>query len=79
MEKRIYFLVVNKIYRINNQDNWKTAQIKPARDRFTQPSTAILDNGKVWPLHSKLNMLANPTLVPSQQFSIQIADFKPVN
>ncbi|MCZ4222532.1 gluconolaconase [Pedobacter rhodius] len=73
---------VNKIYRISSSDNWQSAKIKAAttgEDRFAQPSTAILDAGQVWVLNSKLNELSNPTLVPSKEFSLQLAVFKPLN
>ncbi|RDC57970.1 gluconolaconase [Pedobacter chinensis] len=73
---------VNRVYRISSSDNWQTAKIKAAtagEDRFQQPSTAIMNNGQVWVLNSKLNELSNPTLVPSKEFSVQQAIFKPVN
>lgn len=73
---------VNKIYRISSTDKWQTAKIKSAttgEDRFQQPSTAVVDGEKVWILNSKLNELSNPTLVPSKEFSVQLAVFRPVN
>jgi len=73
---------VNRVYRIGSSDNWQTAKIKSAtagEDRFQQPSTAVINNGQVWVLNSKLNELSNPTLVPSKEFSVQQAVFKPMN
>lgn len=73
---------VNKIYRVASSDNFLTATIKSAttgEDRFQQPSTVINNGGQIWVLNSKLNELSNPTLVPSKEFSLQLAQFKPVN
>jgi sugar lactone lactonase YvrE len=71
----------NKVFRLSSSDNWKTARISSAttgEDRFAQPSTLVADKGQIWVLNSKLNELANPALVPSKEFSVQLAVFKPV-
>ena len=73
---------VNKIFRIASADDWQTASVKAAtsgEDRFAQPSTAIADANRIWVLNSKLNELSNPAMVPSKEFSLQLAVFRPVN
>jgi hypothetical protein len=72
---------VNKVFTISSADKWITAKVKSAtagNDRFAQPSTGVLVNGRVWALNSKLNELSNKTMPPSQEFSLQVAAFKPV-
>ncbi|GAA4321835.1 SMP-30/gluconolactonase/LRE family protein [Mucilaginibacter gynuensis] len=72
---------VNKVFKISSVDNWSSAEVKEATggtDRFAQPSTGVVGAGKVWVLNSRLNELSNPTLVPSKEFSLQLAVFQPV-
>lgn len=70
---------VNKVYKLSSSDNWSTAKViastSPA-DRFKQPSTATMQQDKVYVLNSKLNELSNPTMPPSKEFSLQLAVFK---
>ncbi|TWR31534.1 gluconolaconase [Mucilaginibacter pallidiroseus] len=71
---------VDKIFQIYSIDNWQTAKIKAATaatDRFQQPSTATMADGKIFVLNSKLNELADPTKKPSISFPLQEAVFKP--
>lgn len=73
---------VDKVYTLASSDNWVTAKITSATggtDRFQQPSTALMKDGKVWVLNSKLNEIGNPTIPPSKEFSLQLAEFKPVD
>lgn len=73
---------VNKCYKLESADNWQTAKVTAAthsEDRFQQPSTGVIQNGKVWLLNSKLNELSNPTIPPSREFSLQLAELKPLN
>lgn len=70
---------VDKIFQIYSTDNWQTAKIKAATaatDRFQQPSTATMANGKIYVLNSKLNELADPTKKPSVSFPLQEVIFK---
>jgi DNA-binding beta-propeller fold protein YncE len=72
---------VDKVFKIESTDNWATAKIKAAtggEDRFQHPSTGTIANGKVYVLNSKMNELADPTKKPSKEFSLQVAEFKPV-
>ncbi|MDQ7948402.1 MAG: gluconolaconase [Pedobacter sp.] len=72
---------VNKVYRIKSNDNWRSAKLTGATagdDRFAQPSTQVSINGVIWALNSKLNELSNPTMPPSMEFSVQKAEFRPV-
>jgi hypothetical protein len=48
------------------------------RRRFQQPSTVTTANGKTYVLNSKLNELADPVKRPSKEFSLQLAEFKPM-
>lgn len=72
---------VNKVYTISSGDNFMSAKVVSAtdgNDRFAQPSTGIMRNGKFWALNSKLNELTNKTMPPSVEFSLQEAVFRPV-
>lgn len=72
---------VDKVFQLESTDGWQTANVKAATaaaDRFQQPSTGTMFNGKLYVLNSKLNELADPTKKPSIEFSIQEAVFKPV-
>jgi len=73
---------IDKCYRIESADNWQTASVTAStqsEDRFQQPSTGVVQNGKIWLLNSKLNELSNPTIPPSREFSLQLAELKPLN
>lgn len=70
---------VDKVFKLHSTDNWKTAKVilsTRAADRFAKPSTAVMAQGQVWVLNSKLNELTDPTKPPSTEFSIQLADLK---
>jgi hypothetical protein len=72
---------VDKILQLPSTDNWSSARIKAATsggDRFQQPSTVTTANGKTYVLNSKLNELADPVKRPSKEFSLQLAEFKPM-
>lgn len=72
---------VNMVYQLNSTDDWKTAKIiatTKGTDRFAQPSTGTIGNGKIYVLNSKLNELKDPTVLPSKEFSIQVARLVPV-
>lgn len=72
---------VDKIFQLSSTDNWQSAKVKAAtsgEDRFQQPSTVTSANGKTYVLNSKMNELADPTKRPSKEFSLQVAEFKPV-
>jgi sugar lactone lactonase YvrE len=72
---------VDKIFKLESTDNWASAKIKAAtsgEDRFQHPSTGTLANGKLYVLNSKMNELADPTKKPSKDFSLQVAEFKPM-
>ncbi|MBA4167495.1 MAG: SMP-30/gluconolactonase/LRE family protein [Chitinophagaceae bacterium] len=70
---------VNKIYQLSSTDNWQTSEVIAATsgaDRFKQPSTATMQQDKIYVLNSKLNELSNPTMPPSIKFSLQLAKFQ---
>ncbi|WP_153797338.1 gluconolaconase [Foetidibacter luteolus] len=72
---------VNKIFMLQSKDDFKTAVIVAAtstEDRFAQPSTATYQGDKLYVLNSKLNELNDPTLPPSKEFSLQVAELKPL-
>lgn len=72
---------VNKIWQISSSDNWATAEVKGATaslDNFQHPTTATVQDGRVWVLNSKMNELADSSVLPSREFSIQMAKFNPV-
>ncbi len=71
----------NKIYQISSNDNWATAEVKGATatlDNFQHSTTATVQDGRVWILNSKMNELADSSILPSREFSIQMAKFNPV-
>ena len=73
---------VNKAFEISSRDNWMTAEVKSATtadDRFQHPTTGTVLDSKVWLLNSKMNELADSSIVPSRKFSLQAAMFRPVN
>ena len=72
---------VNKIFQITTADEWKTAKVTmatPADALFAQPSTATFAGRDTWIMNSKLNELADSMHIPSDRFSIQLANFIPV-
>lgn len=72
---------VNKAFRLSSKDNWESAEINAstqAEDRFQNPTTSASQNGKIWLLNAKLNELADSSIAPSKEFSIQAARFVPV-
>lgn len=69
---------VNRVFRLASNDGWKTANVVAATkttDRFAQPSTGTYQGQNLMVLNSKLNELSDPTAQPSQEFSIQRAEF----
>ena len=73
---------VNKALDLMSNDNWMSAQLKGAtsvEDRFAQPSTLTMMNGKVFLLNSKLNELQDSTIPKSKEFSLQVAQFRPMH
>ena len=71
---------VDKVYQLTSTDNWQTAEVQSstsAEDRFQQPSTGTMVDGKVYVLNSKMNELADSTKRPSKEFSIQLVEFRP--
>ena len=69
---------VNKIFVLNSNDNWNSAEIEmatAAEDRFHQPSTCTIKGGKVYVVNSKLNELQDKSVTPSKDFSLQVAEF----
>ncbi len=72
---------VNKAFQLGSTDNWMSAEVKAATataDRFQYPTTATLQDGRVWLLNSKLNENTDSSTVPSKEFSLQLAKFQPV-
>lgn len=72
---------VNKIFQLTSNDNWATAEVKGATatlDNFQHPTTATVQDGRVWVLNSKMNELQDSSMTPSKEFSIQTAKFNPV-
>lgn len=69
---------VHKVFQLMSGDNWQTAEIKAytlMTDRFHQPTTATMKDGKVYVLNSKMNELTDPTAPPSKEFSLQEVRF----
>ena len=72
----------NKAFQISSSDNWATAEVKGAtatEDRLQHPTTVTVQDGRVWVLNSKMNELADSSILPSREFSLQLAKFNPVN
>ena len=70
---------VDKAYQIASTDGWQTAKIKAATsitDRFQNPTTGVMQGGKIYLLNAKLNELTDPTKKPSDEFSLQQVVFK---
>lgn len=73
---------VDKIFNIASNDGWKSAEIKESTgitDRFQNPSAGTMVQNKLYILNSKLNELQDPIMPPSKEWSLQLAQFKPVN
>jgi sugar lactone lactonase YvrE len=71
----------DKVYTLQSADGWRSAKVQKAtsgEDRFQQPSTGTLYNGRVYVLNSKINELNDPTKPQSKAFSIQEAVMRPV-
>lgn len=71
----------NKIYQLSSTDNWASAEVKAAtatEDRFQYPTTATLQDSRVWVLNAKLNENVDSSMLPSQEFSLQLARFLPM-
>jgi len=72
---------VNKVFRLTSTDEWKSASVKAftaLEDRFQQPSTCTSLNGKLYALNSKINELQDASVKPSEEFSIQLIQFKAI-
>lgn len=72
---------VNKAFQLSSSDNWMSAEVKAstaAADRFQYPTTATLQDGRVWLLNAKLNEITDSSMSPSKEFSLQLARFQPV-
>lgn len=68
----------NKIFQLTSKDNWQSAEVKAytlLEDRLHHPTTAALNNNKVFVLNSKLNEETDPTAIPSKEFSLQQVRF----
>jgi DNA-binding beta-propeller fold protein YncE len=71
---------VNKAFRLSSNDNWVTATVNAstlAEDRMQNPTTATMQQGKVWVLNAKLNELSDSSATPSKEFSLQQVKFVP--
>ncbi|WP_256011659.1 gluconolaconase [Desertivirga xinjiangensis] len=78
-------IVVNggndKIFKLHSNDNWQSAKLSATTliaDRFTYPATATKNGKDVWIMNARFNELLDSNAVPSKQFAIQRAVFKPV-
>lgn len=72
---------VNKLFQISSTDNFATAEVKGAtatEDRFQYPTTATMQDGRVWAVNAKFNELTDSSTGPSKEFSLQLAKFQPV-
>ncbi len=72
----------DKLYQISSSDNWATAEVKAAtatEDRFQYPTTVTVKDGQAWAINAKFNEITDSTTAPSREFSLQLANFKPVN
>lgn len=72
---------VNKAFQIASPDNWISAKVKSATaatDRFHNPTTGAIQNGKIWLLNSKMNELSDSTMAPSKEFSLQLVKLEAV-
>lgn len=72
---------VNKAFQLASTDNWMSAEVKAATaasDLFQHPTTATMQDGRIWALNSKMNELMDSTMAPSKEFSLQLVTFQPV-
>ncbi len=72
---------INRVSKLSSQDNWTSAHVDSETtptDHFAYPTTATFKGDQLYVLNSKLNELADSTITPSQDFSLQPAQFKPV-
>jgi len=71
----------DKIFRLESTDGWKSAELSAstlASDRFTYPSTATRFQNQTWVMNAKFSELVDSNSVPSKNFAIQKAVFKPL-
>lgn len=71
----------DKIFKLRTEDEWATAKLKATTllaDVFTYPATATFNGKEVWVLNAKTPELMDSTGVPSKEFAIQKAVFKPL-
>lgn len=69
----------DKAHQIASNDNWQSGKVKAStstEDRFQNPSTSTIADGKVYLLNAKLNELQDATMMPSKEFSLQVAVMK---
>ncbi len=72
---------VDKAFQITSEDNWMSAEVIAAtatEDRFQYPTTATLQDDKIWVLNAKLNENTDSSITPSKEFSLQLVKFRPV-
>ncbi len=72
---------LDKANQVASTDGWATAKIVAATsitDRFQNPTTGVLQGGKIYLLNAKLNELSDPTKKPSEEFSLQQVVWKPM-
>ncbi len=58
-----------------------TLEVKAAtatEDRFQYPTTAAIQDSRIWLLNSKLNENTDSSMTPSYEFSLQLVKFNPV-
>ena len=71
----------DKIFRLESTDGWQSAKLSAATlasDRFTYPSTATRYQNSTWVMNAKFSELVDSNSVPSKNFAIQKAVFKPL-
>ncbi|RYY53068.1 MAG: gluconolaconase [Chitinophagaceae bacterium] len=71
----------DKIFRLESTDGWQSAILSAstlASDRFTYPSTATRFQNSTWIMNAKFSELVDSNSVPSKNFAIQKAVFKPL-
>jgi len=72
---------VDNIFILSSTDAWKTAKVEAAsspEDHFQYPSTCTMADGKIYIVNAKLNEITDPSKKPSEEFSIQKLEPKPV-
>src|SRR5690606_9836804 len=71
----------DKIYKLESEDDWASAVLSGTTliaDRFTYPATATRHMNEIWVMNAKFNELVDSNAVPSKNFAIQKAVFKPL-